>query len=208
MARQPPGQLAQQAGHGLAGREGDQRVVAAAGVVLHAQGPPGQQLCQLGQHFAGLDPLAADLDLPVAPPQVDDLAVAVVAAEVAAAVGRAAVQRAWHEALRGGFGQLVVAGSHAAAGNEQFARRAGQAQRAGVVHDEGLHVLDRPADRHVAARQPGVARSLEGHRDVGALGWAVDVGQLGAALWAAQPGPHQFQVQRLAAHRQHLQVAQ
>ena len=148
--------------------------------------------------LAGLDPEAADLDLPVGPAEVLHLAVAAHPGEVAGAVhpGPGRAVRVGDEALGGQAGAAQVAAGQVRPGQVQLA---GHAERDGaqpLVQHLGAGVVEGAADDRGRA-----VRQVAGERVDGALGRSVvvehrDVGQGG------ELGP-QRRADGLAAEHQH-----
>ncbi|CAG2394004.1 hypothetical protein BCCR75501_06952 [Burkholderia sola] len=113
--------------------------------------------------FRGLDPVAAQLHLAVAPAEVMQRAVMRPVADVAAAVhagARLAAVRIGHERGRGQVRPVRVAVRDAEPCDVDVARRAGRQRIQRVVEHVHRRALDRHADRHRAPRRRRVAHRV------------------------------------------------
>ncbi|VWC45302.1 hypothetical protein BAR24066_07312 [Burkholderia arboris] len=150
--------------------------------------------------FRGLDPVAAQLHLPVAPAEVMQRAVMRPVADVAAAVhagARLAAVRIGHERGGGQVRPVCVAVRDAKPRDVDVARRAGRQRIQVVVEHVHRRALDRHADRYRAPRRRLAAHRVRGRERRG-LGRPVAVDDLPAFQQRAG-ARHMRQRQHVAA---------
>ena len=157
-----------------------QAPVVAGGAVQHDDGFRDlRQARERGLDLARLDPVPAQLDLPVDAPEELDRAVAATPGEVAGAVEprRGIVdERVRHEARRGLAGRVEVARGHAGAADVDLARHVEGHRLQMPVEDVDPGVGDRASDRY-RRRALGHRADLVERRERRRLGRTVDVQQ-------------------------------
>ncbi len=159
--------------------------------------------------LAGLDAVAADLDLIVGTADEFESPVVAPAGAVAGAVEPLArvAERVRHEALGAQAGTVQVATRQPAPADAQLADQAGRQQlQSGAQHPQH-GVVDGAADRHRARVGRQLARDAVGRGEGGAFGRAVAVDQRDAGQ-GRQRAPHVRHRERLAARQQLAQSGQ
>ena len=159
--------------------------------------------------LAGLDAVAADLDLAVAAPDELQRAIMAPAHQVAGAIQAIAGIAEWvgHETLGSQLLAPEIAARHAGAADVQLADHAHRQQLTGGAQHVHASVGDRPTDRHRARVGRQVARDRPGAGEGGALGRAVAVDDLHAGQ-GDQCAAHVIDRQRLAADQQLAQAVE